>query len=384
MNLTEGNPVLIFSAKKIIAYSGALLLAACASSNTGAPANGRDHAATRDRASRSYDELDEQYSTTKDSGSMSKASTAEVEKSKAALKKFSCPEGAYLRGEAFDQSEAAALQLAQKNIANQIHSSIISISSQYKSQVEDAAGREQIQSGFEVTSKVFSQLENAQDARKVGAVEVGDKVGVVACMAVEDAMKPFNQQFANLQDSLTLLSETFNATDHPMKKMDAYRTGRDVHNRLVAVRNVLESFKYPVDGLAEKTYNELNENFRQFKSHYHFYFNGNQGDELEQALFGRLSQNYNLVSGECNGGVVLSVESSSAECKDGSLGMVCQMSLTLKGASCGGDTYFVLRTPVKGVGRYGKNDAMDRIVQNISKGDWFNVWADELNKWNAK
>ncbi|MCF0222708.1 MAG: hypothetical protein HUK20_00420 [Fibrobacter sp.] len=373
------------SLKTTFALACSFLLWACASSNTataGGNVSGND--GVRARADSSYDELDEQYTATTDSKSMPKASVAEVEKSKSALKKFSCPEGAYLRGEAFDRSEASALQLAQKNIANQIQSSIISVSSQFKSHVEDEAGREQIQSGFEVTSKVVSQLENAQDARKVGAVEVGDKVGVVACMAVEDAMKPFNLQFANLRDSLTLMAETFNQTDHPMKKMGAYKVGREVYFRLVAVRNVLESFKYPVDVQPEQTYRELNEAFRLFKSHYNIYFNGEKDGDLEQALFGRLSQNYNLVAGECDGGLVLSVETSEPECKDGNLGTVCQLTLTLKGASCGGVSYFVLKSPVKGVGRYGKSDAMERVVQNVSKGDWFNAWSEELNKWNVK
>jgi hypothetical protein len=39
---------------------------------------------------------------------------------------------------------------------------------------------------------------------------------------------------------------------------------------------------------------------------------------------------------------------------------------------------------VKGSGRYDVNEAKKRLNENVSKGDWFNEWVPELDKWRLE
>lgn len=370
------------SLKYLLALSSAAFVVACSSSEKKTDLSG-----VRERANQSYDRMDESFSETRDSKTSVSKDTAPAEVSVAqvaALKDFTCPNSSDLRGEAFSRTASAALQLAQKQIAAQIQSTVVSTAEMKTSQTEDADGREIIQSSYAVNSKTLTRLENAQDARQVGKVEMDGKVGVVACMSLDDAMKPFVQKYNSLQDSVVLLVETFKAMEHPLKKMDAYKIGRDAYTRMVAVKNVLESFEFPVDNFGDEAFASMNETFLQFKSRYAFYYNGSNGGDSEIAVFARLSQKYNVVSGECSGGVLLSVDVGDADCRDGSFGVVCTRSLSLTGSSCYGDPYFVQRASVKGTGKYGKSEAEERLMQNISNGDWFNAWASELGKWNIK
>lgn len=363
--------------ESLLIASSAAFMMSCASS---APAeNKTDLSQVRERANRGYDSMDEGASAAPVAGSSDISGTKAT-----ALKDFACPNSSDLRGEGFSRTTSAALQLAQKQIAAQIQSTVVSTAELKTSQTEDSDGREIIQSSYAVNSKTLTRLENAQDARQVGKVELDGKVGVVACMSLDDAMKPFVQKYGALQDSVVLLAETFGSTEHPLKKMESYKVGRDAYTRMVAVKNVLESFEFPVDNLGDDAFATMNEGFRQFKSKFSFYYNSAGGGDMEAAVFSRLSQKFHIVAGECAGGVLLSVEAGSPECKDGSFGMVCTSALSLTGSSCYGDAYFVLRTSVKGTGKYGKSEAEERLMQNISNGDWFNNWTGELNKWNIK
>lgn len=370
------------SLKYLLALSCAAFIVACSSSEKKTDLSG-----VRERANQSYDRVDGNFSESGNSKNSVQREVASVEVDKAqvaALKDFACPNSSDLRGEGVSRTSSAALQLAQKQIAAQIQSTVVSTAELKTSQVEDAEGREIIQSSYAVNSKTLTRLENAQDARQVGKVEMDGKVGVVACMSLDDAMKPFVLKYKGLQDSVVLLAETFNAMEHPLKKMDAYKVGREAYTRMVAVRNVLESFEFPVDNFGDESFASMNDNFRQFKSRYAFFYNSSNGGDSEMAVFARLSQKYNVVSGECSGGILLSVDVGDADCKDGSFGVVCTRNLSLTGSSCYGDVYFVQRASVKGTGKYGKSEAEDRLLQNISKGDWFNAWASELEKWNVK
>lgn len=355
--------------KVILMLAGSVILAACSSGVS-------DREEVRLKANHGYENLDEEFSYEK--------SVAPSSLDKKALSQYACPSSTDLRGEAFSRSASAALQQAQKNIAVQIQSTVVSSASLKTSSVQDADGKEIEKSSYEVNSKVLTRLENAQDARQIGKVEVDGKIGVVACMSIDDAMKPFVQKFSELQDSVVLLSETYGNVEHPLKKSEIYRLGRDVYTRMVAVKNVLESFDFPVESLGDEAFSSMNQQFRQFKSRFAFYFNdGNQG-EVEKALFGRISQKFNLVAGTCNGGLLLSVDLGDTKCKEGSFGITCSASLSLTGSSCFGDVYFVQKADVKGVGKYGEDEAMDRMLKMIQMGDWFNAWENELKKWNLK
>ena len=324
-------------------------------------------------------------------GSNSNVESGSVEKKpiqKVSLGKFVCPTSSDLRGEGFGVSSDEALQMAQRQIANRIQSTVESSSELKKTQTEDKNGNENVSSSFEVNTQVYSRLENAQAARQVGLVETDGGVGVVACMSVDDAMKPFLDQYAENGNHMVLKATTFDVSKHPLEKMAAYDSAKVSYAGLNAARNVMDLFHYSYQNEnsanVDSIYNALTENYRQFKSRYAFYYNPSNGGEKEVAVFARLSQKYKVVAGECQGGILLSVEASDGGCKDGSFGTSCTSMLTLTGSSCFGDVYFAQKTTVKGTGKYGKEEAEKRLMQNISSGEWFTLWTKVLDQWNLK
>lgn len=304
---------------------------------------------------------------------------------KISLNSFVCPDDrGYIRGEGFGPSRDEALLSAQRQIANRIQSTVESSSNLKRVQTEDGNGTESVSSSYVIDSKVFSRLENAQDARVVGFQGSEGEVGVVTCMSIEDAMSPFVQRFNLLQDSVLLKVAEYDGTEHPLKKMEAFKNTQDVYTRLQGNKNVLESFSYPHENRGEEAYASLMERYRQFKSRYAFYYNASSQDEKAVSVFARISQKYHVVAGVCQGGVLLSVNTTEPDCKDGSFGTTCSTMLTLTGTSCSGEGYFVQKTMVKGTGKYGKDEAVGRLVQNIADGEWFVLWAKVLDQWDVK
>lgn len=307
---------------------------------------------------------------------------------KASLSKFACPASSDLRGEGFGASSDEALQMAQRQIANRIQSTVESSSNMKRVQTEDANGAEKVSSSYEVNSQVYSRLENAQAARQIGMIDTDGGVGVVACMSVEDAMKPYRDQYIGNGVHMVLKASTFDVSKHPLEKLAAYDSAKVSYAGLTAARNVMDIFHYSYqneNGVnVDSIYNALTENYRQFKSQYAFYYDPTNGGEREVAVFARISQQYRVVAGQCQGGVLLSVEANDGGCKDGSFGTSCTSMLTLTGSSCFGDVYFAQKTMVKGTGKYGKEEAEERLMQNISSGEWFTLWTKVLDQWNLK
>lgn len=318
------------------------------------------------------------------SGSNSDSADVSAPAKKVSLNKYSCPDPSDLRGEGFGPSQDVALQMAQRQIANRVQSTVESNSSLKRVQSENEEGKESVTSSYEVDSKVYSRLENAQAARQVGMEELEGGVGVVACMSLDNAMGPFVQQYNLLQDSILLKSAEYEGTEHPLKKMETFRDAQNAFIRMQSSGNVLESFRYPHEDRGEKSFASLTEKYRQFKSRYAFYYDPSNGGERDVAIFARISQQYRVVAGQCQGGVLLSVNTTEPDCKDGSFGTTCSSMLTLTGTSCYGDTYFVQKTVVKGTGKYGKDEAVGRLVQNIADGEWFALWTKVLDQWNVK
>ena len=81
---------------------------------------------------------------------------------------------------------------------------------------------------------------------------------------------------------------------------------------------------------------------------------------------------------------MLILNASPVSCVEKSLGLSCSENLNLIGSSCEGEMYFNINATVKGSGRYDKNEAIERLNQNISNGYWFESWSDELNKWRLE
>lgn len=323
------------------------------------------------------------------SGSNTEPAVAQEPVKTISLNNFVCPDNqSYIRGEGVGNSADEALVLAQRQIANRIQSTVESSSNLKRVQSEDDKGREAVSSSYEVNSLVYSRLENAQAARQVGKVEADGRVGVVACMSIEHAMAPFRNDYIGGSVDVITKGAIFENEKHPLTRLAAFDSAKVSYAKMVAAREVMDMFHYKTyennTVNVDSIYKNLVEVYRDFRSHYAFYYNAGNGGEGERAIFGRLSQKYHVVAGECQGGVLLAVNATEPDCKDGSFGTTCSSMLTLTGSSCGGESYFVQKTMVKGTGKYGRDEAIGRLVQNIADGEWFTLWTKVLDQWNVK
>lgn len=297
-----------------------------------------------------------------------------------------CPDISDLRGEGVAANYQQALAIAQKSVAAQIQSTVSATSRSRVSQTEDADGKEIIQSSFDIEAKVLTRLENAQDVKVVSSEDLGDGIRVVACMSRANAMKPFTMKAQVLQDSLHLAAKAYEGTVHPIQKNKNYKTGRRIYIQYVTNRNILESFgvvNSEASAAVDADYAAMHNDFSNFLANYAMYFETPE-DELSQSVFSVVSQNFSVVGGECKSGLLMKAGAQNLNCKDGSLGVKCSVTLTLTGASCEGERYFDLQADVAGSGKYDESEAMEKLHKNILKAEWFTEWRRELNRWRMK
>lgn len=302
------------------------------------------------------------------------------------LRLLSCPEETDLRGQGVAESPQAAQLIAQKDLASQIQASVVAATALKKSETVDAEGNEILRSSLDINSRVFTRLENAQDARVEASITQNEKTGVVVCMSRENAVKPYSFRAKLLQDSLHLMAKTYEGAVHPLLKNKTYKKARAAYIRFVATRNVLDSFGNPKDEVsesAEADYAYMHEDFTQFLSSYAMYF-ATPKTEIERNIFSVVSQNFTVLTGSCSGGIVLTASEGSPKCADVSMGVKCSTTISLSGSSCEGETYFTLLADVSGVARYDKSEAMDLLSKNVAKAEWLPEWRLELNRWRMK
>lgn len=298
----------------------------------------------------------------------------------------SCSDPSDIRGEGVASDYQQALAFAQKNIAAQIQSSVEATTQTSLSQTEDAANHEIIKSSFEMESRLFTHLDNAQDIHVVTTQFQNGSVKVVACMTRSDAMKPFVLKSKLLQDSLQLYAKSYEGATHPLQKNEIYRLARNIYIQYLANRNVLQTFG-SVDAsesaAVDEDYSAMNHDFSNFLTNYAIYFTAPE-NELERSIFSVISQYFNVVLGDCKGGLLLKASSQNQTCKEGSVGIKCSLTLVLTGSSCEGERYFELNANVAGVGKYDESEAMERLNENVQKAEWFSEWRHELDRWRMK
>ena len=380
---------------KLLICGGLVSLFGCAGSDSTAKYNVDANADdARVRAAQAYDEMEPAQSTVSSTksdvqvasnvASQTLASNASLSES---LQSYACPNADDLRGTGIADDANAALLIAQKDIAAKIQSVVIAKTEQTRQSNVDAAGNETLTSSFEAKTQVITRLQNAQDAKPIASLNVGGKYGVVACMQRSDAAKPFVKEASLLQDSVMLAIKTFEEQKHPIVKNDAFKKARKLYVRSLAVEDVLSGLGVNADNNVKAAFESAQQNYNEFRSQFAFYYQEDAADasaEQRRSVFERISAKYPVRAAECSNGLLLKLNVSPANCVEKSLGLSCSATLTLNGSSCDGETYFSLNATVNGNGRYDKNEAIERLNQNISKGYWFESWSDELNKWRLE
>jgi hypothetical protein len=304
------------------------------------------------------------------------------------LQSYACANADDLRGFGIAEDANAALLIAQKDIAAKIQSVVVAKTEQTRQSNVDATGNETLTSSFEAKTQVITRLQNAQDAKPIATLTQAGKYGVVACMQKADAARPFVKEASLLQDSVTLALKTFEEQKHPIVKNDAFKKARELYVRSLAVEDVLHGLGVNSEDSVKAAFDSAQQKYNEFRSQYAFYYQDENADASLEAprrlIFERVSAKYPVRVATCSNGLLLKLNVSPAECIEKSLGLSCTATLTLNGSNCDGESYFTINAKVKGSGRYDKNEAMERLNQNIANGDWFNDWANELNKWRLE
>ena len=380
---------------KLLFCGGLVSLLGCAGSNSAAKhsVNADD---IRARASHAYDEMEPAQSTAslqkdKAQESASKAETVVPAEPQVPLsnllESYACPNADGLRGMGSAADANGALVIAHKEISTKIQSVVIAQTEQTRQANVDASGNETLTSSFEAKTQVITRLQNAQDAKPIVTLTQSGKYGVIACMQRADAARPFAKEAALMQDSVMLALKTFEEQKHPIVKNDAFKTAREIYVRSLAVEDVLHGLGVDVGREVKAAFDSAQQKYNEFRSQYAFYYqdeNGKNSAAQRRLVFERLSAKYPVRNAVCSNGLLLKLSVSPVDCIEKSLGLSCSATLTLNGSNCDGESYFSINAKVKGSGRYDKNEAIERLDQSISNGDWFNDWANELNKWRLK
>ena len=375
-------------------YCGCLVaLLGCAGSDS-ASKRSMDIDDIRARSSQAYDELDgEQTAVSESETSQAASPVKSVESSKSSFTElfaeYVCPNADDLRGQGIADNANSALTIAQKEIAARIQSVVIAKTEETRKSDVDVDGNEKLQSTFQAKTQVITRLQNAQDAKAIVTLTQSGKYGVVACMERADAAKPFLNEAGLLQDSVTLAAKIFEEQKHPIIKNNAFKTVRDVYVRSLAVQDVIDGLGIPSDNQTKKIYESVQRKYNDFRSQFAFYYQEQKGADASvvqqsRSVFERISLKYPVRVAQCSNGLLLKLSVSPASCVEKSLGISCSSNLSLNGSSCDGESYFTLNAKVKGSGRYDAKEAQDRLSENVAKGDWFNDWTVELDKWRLK
>ena len=380
---------------KLLFCGGLVTLLGCAGSNSAAK-----HSVNADeiraRASHAYDEMEPAQTASSQKANVQASASQAVSPVSAEpqvplsdlLQTYACPNADDLRGMGIAADANAALVIAQKEISAKIQSVVIAQTEQTRQANVDASGNETLSSSFEAKTQVITRLQNAQDAKPIVTLTQSGKYGVIACMQRADAARPFVKEAALMQDSVTLALKTFEEQKHPIVKNNAFKTAREIYVRTLAVEDVLHGLGVDVGRDVKVAFDSAQQKYNDFRSQYAFYYQDENGADAtasqRRLVFERISAKYPVRNAACSNGLLLKLSVSPVECIEKSLGLSCTTTLTLDGSNCNGESYFSINAKVKGNGRYDKNEAIERMDQSISNGDWFNDWANELNKWRLK
>ena len=154
-----------------------------------------------------------------------------------------CPE-ANLQGTATAEDYDQALDIAITKIAAQIQSSVTASNTAVKREQVNAEGKEKIESSFEIQSNVTTQLRNRQDVHVQKTLARDGLVGVVACMSVEDAAKPYRQDYQSARDALVSSMTVLEMTSHPLEKFSNYDKMVEAYATYKSAVQILESLGF--------------------------------------------------------------------------------------------------------------------------------------------
>ena len=307
------------------------------------------------------------------------------------LSLYRCPAGSF-SGTGFSVDYEQALNQAVSMVSVQIESSVQTENLLQKNQrVHD--GEESLNSSYSMNTRVSSKLRNRQDVHVAKEIARDDSVGILACMSLTDAARPYRADLKKYVGEFQAAASVLRGSQHPRARVKNFEKLGEAYLRLARAHGILQSLGAPADdspggadmGRLESEYALLKDEHDRFRSDWKFYYEPHVESDAENALWAELQKRFDLSSAEsCTGGLKLSIETFEPSCKEGGFGISCTQSATLTGESCEGVRYFSMDAVLKGVGKDGEDSALERIPANAAKSDGVKAWIKELEGWEVK
>ena len=300
-----------------------------------------------------------------------------------------CPQGESLYGSGLAGSYQTALMLSQRDIAKQMDS--LANSSPDRNAGMNVEQREMMEASLAVQQQFLSRLENPENVRVDSSVENAGKFTVTSCMAKANAAIPFKKKYAAFGDSLENLVKGLDGLEKPVEKNSAYKDVKNVYIRMMALRRILVSLGTPVDGAADSLFARVNREHNALLLSNSFFYKKQalpsdtpDSDKIQMQVFSRISRDYRVQQTECKVGVKLLIDVCPVVCETANVGVACSADIHLKGETCQGEQAFELNSKVTAIGAGSEQEVMESLGQEVSGGNWFDEWRNDLNKWSLK
>lgn len=300
-----------------------------------------------------------------------------------------CPQGESLYGSGLAGSYQTALMLSQRDIAKQMDS--LANSSPDRNAGMNVEQREMMEASLAVQQQFLSRLENPENVRVDSSVENAGKFTVTSCMAKANAAIPFKKKYAAFGDSLENLVKGLDGLEKPVEKNSAYKDVKNVYIRMMALRRILVSLGTPVDGAADSLFARVNREHNALLLSNSFFYKKQalpsdtpDSDKIQMLVFSRISRDYRVQQTECKVGVKLLIDVFPVVCETANVGVACSADIHLEGETCQGEQAFELNSKVTAIGAGSEQEVMELLGQEVSGGNWFDEWRNDLNKWSLK
>jgi len=286
-----------------------------------------------------------------------------------------------LRGVGIGKTGSEAFAQARTDIASQIQSSITAVSEYSKKQLL-AEGKESLESAYNFQVTQTTELLNAQDVKLRDTRSLGEQVGVVACMGLADAAKPYRQSQAQLQDSIEFAALFGLKTTYPKQKNDARRQVNSLWARMLANQELLKGWGMAGDISKAKDFRDaVEDDYKDYCRTAKLHWNQEHEDLYSDMAFSKLSQKLKIEKSPCEGrGISLVYKNAEPRCDFAGM-YRCSSSPTLLIAACDGTEYMLLRGASIGSFNNKPETALEKLQSKLRDENFWNDWEYEILQW---
>jgi hypothetical protein len=300
------------------------------------------------------------------------------------LDHIKCPSG-YFRGSGIGENRKEAMNLARKELAEQVDLSIKVSVKQITAQMV-LGGNETLNSKYEATVSTESALSNIHKASVFHTEQrENGETAIVICMSCADAAEGYAERKRLIADSLELLSNVAINIEHPQRKNNAWRISQRLKVESVKLQNLFKGWgieQPSYSALADETFLKIKDYYNDYCKSQKIYWTEDRISDCSNISFSEISKRITIEKSDCSKGLNLEF-SCSEHCKSSSFGVECFYEPSLAIESCEDESYSLLRVekPLVGSDLYSENKAKEKLINNLSRANFFAEWEKEIKGW---